>query len=210
MRVSEEGRVPARRPDPDRRGDFGAALRRAQAGRAEIGRPARRADDQAARHAPEASLREEGAGEALPARRARAAGVGREEGPADLAAWGDATARAGATATLATGPGGAGRAGGEGEPGRVPLAQAVLALGPVIEAFQASGRVALSLDFGGALGVELRGAPEGVEVLIRASAALLPAARAELAGLCRSLAARGVAVASAEVRGGAPPRGRRR
>jgi hypothetical protein len=77
----------------------------------------------------------------------------------------------------------------------------VRALPPVIERFGASGQAGLAIDFGGALGVELRRAADGVEVRLSASAALQPAARAELADLCRALVARGVAVARAEVSG---------
>ena len=107
----------------------------------------------------------------------------------------------------------AGRAGAgdpAGEPGRAALARAVRALPPVIEAFRASGQAGLSIDFGGAMGVELCQAPGGVEVRLAAPASLRPAARAELAGLCQALEARGVSVVSAEVRGGPPHRPRPR
>ncbi|HET8734372.1 MAG TPA: hypothetical protein VFM45_11450, partial [Anaeromyxobacteraceae bacterium] len=72
----------------------------------------------------------------------------------------------------------------------------------------AAGRPALALDFGPALSVELRQRGEGVELALTAAAALAPAARAELPGLLRALAARGVPVLRAEVRqrGAAPER----
>jgi hypothetical protein len=96
------------------------------------------------------------------------------------------------------------------EPVRAALTEVVRALPPVIEAFGASGREVLALDFGGAMGVELRRAPGGVEVGLTVPAALRPAARVELAGICQALAVRGVAVVSAEVRGGVPSRHPRR
>jgi hypothetical protein len=71
---------------------------------------------------------------------------------------------------------------------------------PAVEAFRLAGRDALALDFGPALGVELRRGPEGIEVRLHASPGLAPAARAELPGLVRTLVARGVPVARAEVR----------
>ena len=110
----------------------------------------------------------------------------------------------------AAGPAGRVLANPAGEPGRAALSRAVRALPPVIEAFRASGQVGLAIDFGGAMGVELCQAPGGVEVRLAVPAALRSAARAELAGLCHALAARGVAVASAEVRGGPPHRPRPR
>jgi hypothetical protein len=114
----------------------------------------------------------------------------------------------GAGGASATGPGGAGSSGAAGETARAALAQAVRALPPVIESFGASGRPSLALDFGATLGVDLCQAPGGVEVRLSVSAALRPAARVELAGLCRALASRGVAVVRAEVGGGRPGRGR--
>jgi hypothetical protein len=78
----------------------------------------------------------------------------------------------------------------------------------VVEAFRAAGRAALAIDFGGGLGVELRQVPGGVELCLAAPPPLRPAARLELAGLCRALVSRGVGVAGAAVRGGRPGRGR--
>jgi hypothetical protein len=94
------------------------------------------------------------------------------------------------------------------EPDHAALVEAVRALPPVIETFGRSGREVLVLKLGGAIGVELRRAPGGVEVGLSVPAALHSAARSELASLCVALAARGVTVVSAEVRGGAPHRGR--
>jgi len=87
---------------------------------------------------------------------------------------------------------------------------AVRAVVPAVEAFRLGGREALSLDFGRALGVELRQRPGGVELSLTAAAALAPAARAELPGLLRALAARGVPVLRAEVRERSEPGGLRR
>ncbi len=215
MRVSQEVRVAGQRRDAGRRGDFGAALQRAEArrteaARADAGKAARRAGArlEAAREG-EARGRPGGTVEGMQAR-----GSG---GAAAAAAAGGPAASAGpaaeAPALGAVHGGGPGVGGGVGpaiEPGRLALAQAVRALPPVIEAFDASARPSLAIDFGGALGVELSQAPGGVEVSLLVSAALRPAARVELAGLCRALAARGVAVVCAEVRCGRPGRGSQR
>jgi len=96
------------------------------------------------------------------------------------------------------------------EPARATLALAVRAVVPAVEAFRLGGREALSLDFGRALGVEVRQRPGGVEVSLTAASALAPAARAELPGLLRALAARGVPVLRAEVRERGEPGGVRR
>jgi hypothetical protein len=84
--------------------------------------------------------------------------------------------------------------------GAVTLALAVRAVVPAVEAFRLGGREALTLDFGRALGVEVRAMPGGVTVTLAAAPGLLPAARAELPGLVRALAARGVNVLHADVR----------
>lgn len=96
------------------------------------------------------------------------------------------------------------------EPARATLALAVRAVVPAVEALRLGGREALSLDFGRALGVELRQRPGGVELSLSTSAALAPAARAELPGLLRALAGRGVPVVRAEVRSRGEPGGGRR
>ena len=96
------------------------------------------------------------------------------------------------------------------EPARAVLALEVRAVVPVVEAFRLGGREALALDFGRALGVELRHRPGGVELSLTAAPALAPAARAELPGLLRALAARGVPVLRAEVRDRGEPGGVRR
>ncbi len=96
------------------------------------------------------------------------------------------------------------------EAGRVALASAVRSVPPIIEAFRRGGREALSLDLGAALGIELRRVPGGVALVLAASPGLAPAARSELPHLVRSLSARGVAVAHAEVRERAGAGGSRR
>lgn len=194
MRVSGERELAARRRQEGRRGDFTAALRRAEsrqleAGRAEAGRSAVRADERtrAERAAKEPGAEAAGAGEVTgrPATRPSHAATGGERG--------EPAASGAAAATTPTRPA-------EAELGRAALVEAVRALPPVLEAFGAAGREVLSIDFGGALGVELRRAPGGVEVQLSVPAALRPAAGLELAGLCRELASRGVTVVSAEVR----------
>jgi hypothetical protein len=213
MRVTPDERVAEQRRDAGRRCEFSAALERAESKRAEAGR----ADDgRAVRRAGERLV--EGQGAEARGRAPGAAGAtslrglgttGAIEGAGVPTTSGDPTAPVvGAAAANATGENGAGVIGPASEAGRAALAQAVRALPPVIEAFHASNQAAISIDFGGAVGVELRQAPGGVEVRLSASAALRPAARAELAGLCQALAARGVSVVSAEVRGGRPWRGR--
>jgi hypothetical protein len=84
--------------------------------------------------------------------------------------------------------------------GAVTLALAVRAVVPAVEAFRLGGREALTLDFGRALGVEVRAVPGGVTVTLATPPGLLPAARTELPGLLRALAARGVNVLHADVR----------
>jgi hypothetical protein len=216
VRVSEELRVTEQRREAGRRGDFGAALQRAEARRAEAGRAdAGRAAQQAGERLTETRRTEAGdrsdAGAAV-----KPSGGGPGEaaarGRGEPGAGGANGELAGASGALASSrPSGTG-----GEPGlagdqaRAALTQAIRTLPPVIEAFGGSGREVLTIDFGGALGVELRQAAGGVEVLLSAPRSLQPAARTELAGLCRALAARGVAVASAEVRAGVPRQGRRR
>ncbi len=215
MRVTPEERVAEQRRDAGRRGDFNAALdraeaRRTEAGRADAGREARRERErQEATRGAEARGRQVGSDGAAARAGSGAASAALGAGAGEPTTSGGPTAPvAGAEAAHAAGPGGSGMVGPASEAGRAALAQAVRALPPVIEAFGASGQAALSIDFGGALGVELRQAPGGVEVRLSASAALRPAARAELAALCRTLAARGVSVVSAEVRGGRAWRGR--
>ncbi len=223
MRVSGEEDLAVSRREEGRRGDFAAALERAEARRTERGR------SEAGRS--EAGLEATRGGERLAATRASEARGG---GPA---AGGEAPRPSGGEGGGAGAGGlrgdaaerGAGQAGDEGsgsgsapcaaaprtpeagsEPARAALTEVVRALPPVIEAFGASGREVLALHFGGGLGVELRRSPDGVEVGLTVPAALRPAARVELAGICQALAARGVKVASAEVRGGVAARHPRR
>lgn len=213
MRVSGEGELPARRLEEGRRGDFATALERAEArrterGRTESGRAATRVEERLA-----LSRGVEGKDHAL----AGGGEVARTAGRAGSGA-GSEGKRGEPAVSGAELPSAGGRAAGEvtggaaaapGGPSRAALTAAVRALPPVIEAFGAAGREVLVLDFGGAIGVELRRAPGGVEVGLAVPAALRPAARVELAGICQALAARGVTVVCAEVRGGVPSRGRR-
>jgi hypothetical protein len=101
------------------------------------------------------------------------------------------------------------------QPGAPPAGAATLALAaravvPAAEAFRRSGRETLTLDFGPALGVELRAHAGGVDLTLAAGPGLSAAARAELPALVRALAARGVTVLRAGVRPrGAAERSRR-
>lgn len=214
MRVTAEDRFLAQRREA-RRDDFGSALERAEARRREArrdegGRVARRAgerllsamDRTAAPGPPDG----DGAGGAARWRGAGAVEGGAGDG-ADVAAGPEGSA---AAVQVPAGPGGSVAVDPGREPGRAALTRAVRALPPVIEAFRASGQAGVAIDFGGAMGVELCQAPGGVEVRLAAPAALRPAARVELAGLCHALEARGVSVVSAEVRGGPPHRHRPR
>jgi hypothetical protein len=58
----------------------------------------------------------------------------------------------------------------------------------------------LALSFGRSLDVEIRSAPRGVEVVLRPEPRLARASEAELRGVVAALAAKGIAVARAEVR----------
>jgi hypothetical protein len=215
MRVTTEERVAEQRRDAGRRGDFNAALdraqaRRSEAGRADAGRAAQRAGERLveARGARARGQKAGAVGATSPPGAGMTGAVRGAESSEPATSRGPTPSVDDAGAAPAAGPFGPGAAGPAGETGQAALAQAVRALPPVVETFHSSGLAALSLDFGGAVGVELRQAPGGVELRLSASAALLPAARAELAGLCRTLVARGVSVVSAEVRGGRPWRGR--
>lgn len=186
MRLSGPGEAgPRAAPTAGRQG-FGAALRRAsQGGKArEVGRAEARRSTSAERRG-------------APARR-RSAPL--DPGPAGRSplAGGEAAGApvaAGAAAIVA------GReAGGPVEAARAWLALAVRGVVPAVEIFRQSGRAALTLDLGPALGVELRRVDGGVALALSVTPALAPAARAELPHLLRTLAARGVAVVGAEVR----------
>jgi hypothetical protein len=211
VRVSEPSEVAGRRLTEGRRGDFEAALRRAEAARGErvqgeAGRAAGRVESRRA----EAAHGEGQGGGGGPTGGDR--GGSRVVGDQGAAAGRD-DSMADAAQPLAPASGGAARPGVpplQAEPGHAALVEAVRALPPVIETFGRSGREVLVLKLGGAIGVELRRAPGGVEVGLSVPAALRPAARAELLAICSALAARGVTVASAEVRGGAIDRWRRR
>jgi len=206
VRVSGEQELAARRREEGRRGEFGAALQRAEsrrheAGCAEAGRKAACADEgkRSERAAAGAGDGSAGAREA----------TGRSAlAPRCAAAWGQPGEPA-PCGVVPPAPPPPGRPS-EVEPGRAALVEAVRALPPVLETFGGAGREVLSIDFGGAIGAELRRAPGGVEVELSVPAALRPAARVELAALCRELASRGVTVVSAEVRAGAPDRRRAR
>jgi hypothetical protein len=82
----------------------------------------------------------------------------------------------------------------------VPLAAALRMAPPQIEALLRSGRPMLLLDFGREVSIELRQGKAGVELVLAVAPALTGAARAGLAGLREALAARGLALARAEVR----------
>jgi hypothetical protein len=80
------------------------------------------------------------------------------------------------------------------------LRAAVRALPAAIEAARLQGNAQITLTLGGALGVDLRGRADGVELTLRPDAALGRAAAAELPALVAALRARGVRVVGAEVR----------
>jgi len=80
------------------------------------------------------------------------------------------------------------------------LARAIAQVTPAVEAFWREGRQAVVLDFGRALGVELRCEAGAVVVALSVPPDLAGAARAEVPGLVAAVAARGVMVARAEVR----------
>jgi len=215
VRVSEEERVAGQRREAGQRGDFAAAFdraerRRAEAGRTEAGHADAVRDGQRAGEMQ--AVARDGEARALRAEVAGARLAPSADGPGAVSGAG-AGGHAGSVGSPGAPPGpapvgGAGVVAPAGEPARAALVQAVRALPPVVEAFGASGQAGLSIDFGGALRVELRQAPGGVELRLSAPDALRVSARLELAGLCRTLAARGVAVVRAEVGGGRPGRGR--
>ena len=146
--------------------------------------------------------------------------TGGGEGPGRAAAW-DARGGAGVDAASreagregpAQGSVEAGRGAGEAEvwvdlrgmaeaasPVPVPLARAVAQVAPAVEAFWREGRAALSLDFGRALGLELRSEGGAVALALRAPPDLLAAARAAVPGMVAAVAVRGIPVVRAEVR----------
>jgi hypothetical protein len=90
------------------------------------------------------------------------------------------------------------------EPSLPELREAVRAIPPAIWAGRLQGGAAVELSFGRELSVVLRQGVAGIEIAVRTDAALARAARVDLPALVRSLRARGVEVARAEVRGGAP------
>lgn len=88
------------------------------------------------------------------------------------------------------------------------LRAAMRALPPAIEAARLHDGTRLTLALGGALGVDLRGGPAGVEVTLRPAEALGQVAAAELPALIAAVRARGVRVAHVALAPGAarPPR----
>lgn len=222
MRVNErEGPSAHAGGGPGRRGGFETALREAE------GRGAARAVAERRSEAASAGRTREARGAGVQGRRATPAearhGAGpltaagaANAGPVGLGAPGGGRGLGGAG--VPGGPAAAGDPGGAAAPGApserlvgpasappggpatVTLALAVRALVPAVEAFRREGREALSLDFGRALGVEVRAEPGGVTLTLAAAPGLLAAARAELPGLLRTLAARGVTVVRAEAR----------
>jgi len=212
VRVSE--REGARRPERRPAARFGEILRRAEAmaKAATVGAATTR------KSGPKGSIATQAAGGDQPSPTAAGDGPaaqGRRGGPHAVPRRPGSDAAEG---ILAAGPDGRGTAASAPagpspaapDPGRVTLAMAVRAIVPAVEAFRLGGREALALDFGRALGVELKRAPGGVEVALAAAPALASAARAELPGLLRALAARGVPVVRAEVRERGAPAGQRR
>jgi hypothetical protein len=80
-----------------------------------------------------------------------------------------------------------------------------------IQTFGVRDGAPLALSFGRSLDVEIRPAARGVEVVLRPEPRLARASEAELPGLVAALAAKGIAVARAEVRArGAGGAGERR
>lgn len=192
MRLSAaEATGSAAPPGQGRGGGFGATLRAAQ-GRAT-------ARELVERRASAAKDRGEAAGRQ--ARERRAAPGEPQRGAAQVVSVGEGVA---APCGEAAGPAGGGpqRAA---DPAGPPTPAAVLAAAvrgvvPAVEALLRSGREAVSLDLGRALGVEVRAEPGGVALTLAAAPGLSAAARAELPALTRVLAARGIAVVRAEVR----------
>jgi len=95
------------------------------------------------------------------------------------------------------------------EPEATPLLRALVRALPVaVEASALGAGATLALAFGRSLDVELRAAPRGVELVLRADRRLASACADGLPAIVAALARRGVAVARAEVRPRAAPPGR--
>lgn len=186
MRLSGPEAGPARAEGGGPRGGFDQALREAERRGAE--RAGARRGAAATSSGPEASHPAAGG----PGR--RATGAAAEAGELAAGAPGGLPGPA-APALLQGGP-----APGPPPPLAATLAQALRSVPPAVEALRRGDREVLALDFGRALGVEVREAPGGVVLTLAAAPGLLSAARAALPGLARALAARGVAVVRAEVR----------
>lgn len=125
----------------------------------------------------------------------RAAAVELGEAPLREAA----SASAGAAAPLR---GGEARPDDGAAPEVVALRAGVRALPAVIEAARLHDGAELTLAMGSALGVDLRGGADGVELTLRPEAPLARAAAAELPALVDALRARGVRVVRAGVQVG--------
>ncbi len=178
MRVSEGASKPSGSADATRTKRFADALRRARPERNALA--ARPAAASAAR-APVARRGEADRKDAALA--ARRDGFREEE---------RASAPAGPAAAPPSVP----------EPAAPELRALVRALPPAIAAARVRDGAPLSLSFGRSLGVDIRVAPAGVELVLRPDARLARGAEAELPRLVAALRARGLAVARAEVRTG--------
>lgn len=219
MRLSGlEGSPGAPEPEGPRPAGFGGALRQAEAQRAARGLAGQRDGELARQRAREERSSSARGRRATPPETSRARlPAGRRDGIAAQGAASVPGAEAGGTGSggaIAAGaaPGRAQGPEGPGPGGAVTLALAARAVVPAVEAFRRSGREALSLDFGPALGVEVRVQGGGVALTLAAAPGLAAAARAELPNLVRALAGRGVSVVHAEVRprsAGEPSRSRR-
>jgi hypothetical protein len=89
-------------------------------------------------------------------------------------------------------------------PGTTELRAYVRAAPAVIATALRPGGAELALTFGGALSLDVRSGAQGLELTLRPASGLERATRAELPGLVDALRARGLRVASAEVRPRAP------
>lgn len=129
-----------------------------------------------------------------PAVRSREAESPRPAEPRGSAATAQPAAGAGAAASTTGWPRNA-------EPALPELREAARAIPPAIWAGRLEGAPSVELSFGRDLSVELRRSAAGIELSVRAGAALARAARADLPALVQSLRGRGVVVARADVRG---------
>lgn len=105
-------------------------------------------------------------------------------------------------------PGVAATAAPEPTPAALPELRALVRALPVaVDASRLRDGAPLAISFGRSLDVELRPSPAGLELVLRPEARLARACQAELPGVVAALAARGLAVARAEVRARGAPHG---